>query len=729
MIVVVLGIVGFALAQVSWAGEVKEEGVVKLEEIVVTATKVEIPVEDAPGSVTVISREEIERRNVQTVDEALSGHKGVFVNRTKGLMDAITTVRLRGFNHDRYTLILLDGQPLNNAYTGSVDWGMLPVDNIERIEVVRGAASALHGGSAMGGVINIITRTPERLEISATKGFGTYNTRRYRLSVGNRFTDRLSLRIGYEKESTDGYVTVLISRKIKDGKGTHTGGYAMDDRYGKPTRWIVGDRGENWAERSGIDGKAVFDFSDTGSLAFTAVSGKHEYGYGPPHTYMEAGAFEGSAIVGPDRRAVFSPNNFISWSGIGEVKTDIYTVAFKELFGPVGVDAQIGTTRRDDRYTLETGGKEKTYYDSPGKLKISEDVNWFSEVRADVLVGKTHLFTTGVSYRTDRSDTNDYKIPFYRSFEDRGDSIEYAGGKSRAWALFLQNRWSVAENLTLYVGGRYDSWKVYDGASGVPGFETRYDSRTDSAFSPKVAAVWRALPDTTFRASVGHAFRPPTLYELYRTWTAWGWEWKGNPDLGPETVWTYEMGVDQHLFNRKTRLSLTGYRNDIDDLIYREEDPVAKTRTFVNTAKARTYGLEFEASQEITEWLKAWVNYTWTDAEIKEHPLDPDIEGKRVTGIPKTMYNIGLEAEHEWFRGSLVGRYFSKKYRRPDNSDIAEGVFRTHEPVFLADGKVTFTPGRWGDISFSVDNIFDVEHFQSNIAPGRTILGELTIRY
>ncbi len=55
----------------------------------------------------------------------------------------------------------LDGQPLNDAYTGGIEWGTLPVSNIERIEVVRGGASALYGGNAMGGVINIITRDPD----------------------------------------------------------------------------------------------------------------------------------------------------------------------------------------------------------------------------------------------------------------------------------------------------------------------------------------------------------------------------------------------------------------------------------------------------------------------------------------------------------------------------------------------------------------------------------------
>ncbi|MDP3028888.1 MAG: TonB-dependent receptor [Deltaproteobacteria bacterium] len=727
LLVCLLGLIftipGLALAEERG----KEAEAIRLEEVVVTATKTEKRVEDAPGSVTVISKQEIERRNIKTVDKALSELKGVFAKRNKGLMDSTSSVRLRGFNGDQYTLILLDGQPLNDGYTGGLEWGMLPVDNIERIEVIRGAASALYGGNAMGGVINIITKTPEKLEISATGGYGTHNTRRYRFNVGDRFMDKISLRIGYEDESTDGYVTTPVVRTISTGTGTVSGGYAMNDKYGNPTKWVVGDKGENGAEKSSIDAKATFDFSDTGSLAFTSVSGRHEYDYGPPNTYM--GTFSGSAIAGTNKKATFSPNNFIDYTGIGKNKTDVYTLSFKELFGPVQFNAQIGTVRTDDRYTTESGGALLTYYDSPGSLKVTETESWFSELRADVPMGGSHLLTLGASFRTDESDTNDYAVPYYRSYTGQSDSTFYSGGKDRIWAIFLQDEWNIAEPLTLYLGGRYDTWKVSDGASGVPGSETRYDSNTDSEFSPKVGLVWKALPDTSLRASVGHTFRPPSLYELYRTWTSSGWEYRSNPKLEPETACTYEAGVDQYFFDKKTKLSLTGYRNDIKDLIYYKVDNVAKTKTRTNAGEARTYGLEFEVSQQITGWLMAWGNYTWTQAEITDNPTDPESKDKRITGIPKTMYNIGLEAKHKWLKGSLIGRYFSKIFSDSDNKDTAEGVYGTYEPAFYLDGKITISPSKWTDISLSVDNIFDEEYFEYYKGDGRTFFCELTIRY
>jgi iron complex outermembrane receptor protein len=182
--------------------EQEPTGVLRMDDIVVTATKTEKRIADAPGSITVIDREELQKKDIQTVDDALNSLPAVFV---------------------------------------------------KRIEVIRGAASALYGGNAMGGVINIITQTPQHLEALASGGYGTNNTWRYGLSAGDRFGDRLSVRLGYEAESTDGYVTTPVVGTITSGSGNVSGGYAMDDKYGDPTRWLVGDKGENGAERSNLN--------------------------------------------------------------------------------------------------------------------------------------------------------------------------------------------------------------------------------------------------------------------------------------------------------------------------------------------------------------------------------------------------------------------------------------------------------------------------------------------
>ncbi len=700
-----------------------QEKAVELDEVVVTATKTEKMIEDIPASITVINRDDLKKQNVKTVDEALRSVPGVFAKRTKGMMDSTPSVSLRGFKGDQYTLVLLDGQPLNDAYGGSVEWGTLPVNNIERIEVVRGAASALYGGNAMGGVINIITQTPKKFELETGAGYGANNTARYHISAGDRFWDKLSVQLGYEEESTDGYPTTPVLRSIATSVGNVTGGYPMDDASGNPTKWVVGDKGDNGALHQNLNGKLSLDYSETGNLAFTAVSGRHEYDYGAPHSYMGTyGDATSSAIVGPSLRASFQPNDFIASTGIGRNDTDTFTMAVKELLGPVEVHAQFGTVQSDDRYTLETGSGTADYYSSPGSLKISENESWFGELRGNIPLGESHLLTLGSAFRTDDSDTNDYTVPSYRSYAGRSASTFYSGGQAETWALFAQDEWQVTDPFTLYLGVRYDAWKVTDGASGVPGALVSYDSNTDSAISPKVGAAWKLGSNTTLRSSVGHAFRAPTLYELYRSWVSGSTTYQSNPDLEPETVWSYEMGVDQYFFDRKTRVSLTGFYNDIDDLIYYQT--VGSTKTRINAGKARTQGVEIEASHTFTDWLSVWGNFTYTDAKITDNPTDPSTEGKRVEGIPRTAWNLGMDTRYQWVKGSLVGRYYSKL-----DDDTVDGVYGTYEPAFFLDAKVTVSPREWVDISFSVDNILDEEYYEYYKTDCRTFFVELTLRY
>jgi vitamin B12 transporter len=140
-------------------GEEKKEEVqvIELKELVVTATRTEKKLADVTASITVISAGEIEGRKAETVSELLRGVPGVCV-RQEGPAGSRTSVLLRG-THSTQTLVLIDGIEVNDPNLGgSFDLADLDTSNIERIEVVRGSQSALYGSSAVGGVINIITK-------------------------------------------------------------------------------------------------------------------------------------------------------------------------------------------------------------------------------------------------------------------------------------------------------------------------------------------------------------------------------------------------------------------------------------------------------------------------------------------------------------------------------------------------------------------------------------------
>jgi len=135
---------------------VEQDSAASLPEILVSATRIEATQATSPDAITVVTREEIEQLQARTVADVLETVPGVSVSHT-GQPGAQTSVFMRGANSG-HTLVLIDGMRVNNAFNGRYDFVDLTVDNVERIEVVRGPQSTRYGSDALGGVINVVTR-------------------------------------------------------------------------------------------------------------------------------------------------------------------------------------------------------------------------------------------------------------------------------------------------------------------------------------------------------------------------------------------------------------------------------------------------------------------------------------------------------------------------------------------------------------------------------------------
>ncbi|MEN6620008.1 MAG: TonB-dependent receptor plug domain-containing protein [Smithella sp.] len=231
--------------------EKKEKDLTKLEEIVVTATRTEKELDSAPGSVNVVTKKDIEKRNIQTVDEALNTTAGVVDRRGKGLMDKMASTTLRGIPGQQRTLVLKDGIAINNSSSGSVDWNGVAPEDVERIEVVKGPFSSLYGGNAMGGVVNIITKMPEKREITIKGGYGSSWSRgqalddlqTYYVSYGDKIEEKLRLFLSYGYKATNGYPSDLNVQITKPTAGI-TGWSTTTSNTGAQ-RYLIGDKGDN----------------------------------------------------------------------------------------------------------------------------------------------------------------------------------------------------------------------------------------------------------------------------------------------------------------------------------------------------------------------------------------------------------------------------------------------------------------------------------------------------
>ncbi|HDJ28304.1 MAG TPA: hypothetical protein ENF28_03545 [Proteobacteria bacterium] len=180
---------------------------------------------------------------------------------------------------------MLDGIPMNSGFNGDVEWNNISMNNVERIEVIRGSGSSLYGGNAMGGIINIITKSPEKLEVNAHFGYGEQGTSKIDFSVSNK-VDRFSFMIGGQTQETDGYAPYLRHRPVKDEDGNLVGGWSSPNNTGYGY-WVIGDRGNMSATNQTVNLMMAYDTSETGKIKFDVQWGTHESEYDNPHSYIK----------------------------------------------------------------------------------------------------------------------------------------------------------------------------------------------------------------------------------------------------------------------------------------------------------------------------------------------------------------------------------------------------------------------------------------------------------
>jgi iron complex outermembrane receptor protein len=732
-LVALLGVTSLSFAQ-----EGKE---VKLEDVVITASRVETPVEFAPASVNVVTKERIELKGPKTIDEALNDLPGVFIKRGKGLMDVMFSLTLRGIPDQKRTLILMDGVVLNDPYAGSFKIGGYYPENLERVEIVKGPFSSLYGGYAMGGVVQFITKMPEKREFTLKTGYGSSwergeamdDLRRVFVSYGDKLWNKLGIFLSYGRQDTNGYPTDYNVPQTKPPAGI-TGYKETYTREGKPA-YLIGDKGDNRWWDDGITIKAQYDFTKDTKLRLSFMRNRYEYNYDDPHTYLR------NATTGASVWSYGSVKENTFLAGGGGRTQNIYALNFEtKLFKDLSMKLNLSyfDTEKDWYVQTLSNATRSGCIGSPtscGYVSNTPADAYMADIQFSLPIFSNQILTFGGSFRREYVDT---KEKYLRNWKDKDSTttLKYESkGKARTYALFVQDEIMFLNNLIAYIGFRKDFWKTYDGyvvdlnVNGTPkaGYPKEYPSKSKSSFSPKFSLVYKPFETTTLRGSIGKAFRPPTVYELYRTWTSSsGITYAGNPQLDPETVVSWDIGIEQKLW-KGAKVSLTYFENYMKDLIYRKT--VGTYKEWVNVGKAESRGVEFEFEQRFDKWLRFFVNFTYTDSEIKENEANPTTEGKRLTSTPLWRANVGLEFERSKFQGYIIGRYVDKWYSYDDNSDKKTYVYGSYDEYFVVDGRISYQLTMFSKLSFEVDNIFNKKYYQYYKAPGRQWFVELSLKF
>lgn len=711
----------------------------KLGEVVVTATKTAKDTMDAPATVSVVTAKDIENRGIHSVDEALTLLPGVYTTRPGGHEPSVmgTNVVMRGIPDYSRTLVLVDGQTLNDPYIGAVTWESVPAETVERIEVVPGPFSSLYGGSAMGGVINIITKTPTKREFSVKGGYGTDNFKSGSLVYQDRVGERVGIVFDYAYKESDGYIKDEVVLKPSGTGGTAvTGAQRTTDASGN-TAYLVGDKGKNGWSSQNLGVKVYVDLPADSRLTLGASqflydsSGRNHY-----NTYLRDAS--GNPVIGNVTVAGASANlaatekNFLTGPDSEIKEVNRYTAEFETKLGKGGaLKATLGYTDIPlyNNYFVLFSSASLAGGSASRMLRPNNELS--GSVQASLPLSDQHYLVTGVSANKRMIDTITYSVSDWRNAGATGPIQNRTAGEDSSYALYVQDEITLTDRLMAYLGGRYDSWSTEGFIEQVkaPASKNEYAARSQTHFSPKASLVYRPVDTTTLRGSVGSSFHAPNLRDTFGWWTpTTGYAYTPNPDLKPETVTSWELGVEQQV-GRGTLLRATYYQNKLKDLIYRTQDDVAMTQGVANAGAATVKGIELEVRQKLLGGLTAFANLTFNDSKITENSAKPATEGKYMTNTPRRMANIGLQGIKGPWSGSLSGHYVGKVYSNDENKDTVSGVYGSYDAYFVTDAKVAYKIKDNVALSLSVSNLGDRRYYQSSLAQGRAYYSEIVLKF
>lgn len=733
--------------------EVPSTGVVSLrfvlkvaattETIVVTGTRDQVEISKSPVAVNVVTRSEIAVRNVRLPDQTLNYAEGVNVFRSKGAADSGAGVGMRGFSgrSQSRVLVLLDGQPVNDAYTGGVSWAALPVTELERVEVVRGPSSSLYGGNAMGGVIQMFTRPITQRVIEASGQYGSYGTMMYSGRYSDRFWQKLGVTLSYQRLQSDGYSVSGIYSTASPVTSAGTPLVAAPPRLLTTTggvRYTIGEQGNNWYNQHAVRGKADYTLSSNTTATFQFVQPRYRYGYdsstptvtGPGGNPIASGNFffydQGL------KRITLSPTLFVAGPG-GNVR-DVYTGSILHTFTPRSWLRVAGgsSNSSDDWYSLPSGSA--TFLGGPGTSTETPNRSSHADVQWNWSRSARVRYVFGSEARQDKAQTFDYNLADFAFRETRTALTKTSSGLALSTAVYAQADITLTEHLSLVAGGRFDHWRTYSGRSqSGPGEPLRvYDNRSADAMTGKVALAWEAPHDWTLRASVGNAFRAPTLINLYRTSSyPPGTITEANPTLQPERMTSWEVGLRKRLGSRFSA-DATYFENYVKNLIYTTTDlvldPTGATRRNVNAGRGRTRGAEIAFRQRLTGWLQLSESYTLNDARITRNDYLPASVGRYVPYVPRTVATFSSMLGRGRWSGSLSGKYSSRTFNSDTNNDVVKGVPGSWDPYFEMEATGGFRVNRSVSLFVSANNLLNRRYYEYYLVPGRTLSGGILIR-
>jgi hemoglobin/transferrin/lactoferrin receptor protein len=676
------------------------------DEVQVTATRAERRPEEVPAPVSVVTRSEIEAAAAVKPGDLFPELPGVEV---EGNGPFLGLPVIRGMAGNR-VLVLVDGHRLNNSREainfGGVQPSLVDVEQIEEIEITRGPASVLYGTDAIGGIVNLITRSPRVPTEGLVYGGG----------VRTQYDDTADGR----SAAADLHVASPGWTLFLDGSVRDFGDYESPEGT-IPNSGAESDAFHAELERRIADGHSVevdyqrFRGSDIGVPGTDGVfTGSY------PFTDRDAVSLfyqgRGPGALGRWMRSIEASAHYQEQTESFATVLDLPPIPA----GPFHLSIDTETERVGD---VETAGVDL----------LARAAAWDS-----------HLLTYGVQFFRDevserRNETSVLTFaptfpgppPFTETNVD--DSPTTPEGSFQGLGVFVQDEITL-DRWTILPGVRYDRFDIDTEPLVREEGVQPAESRSEDAVSASLGALYRVSDSWSLAASAGRAFRTPNLIERYFFGPgSQGGLTVPNPDLDNETSLNFDLGAKLHA--RRLRGSITGFRNEIDGYITfvpGELDgqptlggPGGQPITTVdNIGEARLQGIEAEAEFALTTHWKgaqSWRlfgNATYTRAENLSSDLTRD--------EPLFVAPFKAVAGVHWHAAELpVGASFTARW--VDAQDRVPEGFSPTESFTVADLGVVVSLERWLgydlDLRTTVENLTDeayTEPYGAVLEPGRS---------
>ena len=545
------------------------------------ATGREQAISEAPAIASVITAEEIRATGAVTLEDALQAVPGLHIVPTAVAYLPIYVFRGLYAESNPQTLTMIDGVPLTTLYFGHRGriWPQLPVNAIERIEVIRGPGSAVYGADAVAGVINIVTKDYD----SASNGFGgrggSFGTgeawlfQKYAPGVLKTAFSLEYFHTDGQKEGVDRDLQTTFDELFGTSASNAPGGV----NTGQDTvhsRFSLGYKGLDF--RLGYIGG--FDVQ-TGAGFASALD---------PEGGADTRRITASATYTAD---VTEELNLTALANITDTQEDVESV----LFPPGGA--------------VSFGGPPQVFPEGVlGRPKTSERIirgsliSLYSGIKSHTIRVETG-FTYGDLYDVDELKN------FDTQFTPLNDLVDVSNDPSEVFLLprtrelyfaSFQDEWNFASDWHLTTGVRYDRFSDFG-----------------EAINPRVALVWEAAYDLSVKLLYGRAFRAPSFAELFVINNP---VVAGTPNLDPEVIDTFELAFDYRLRN-DLQLNLNLFYYNLKDAIRFDVNPVSTFREAQNVQGQSGFGFEAEFVWKPHEVYSVRGNYAFqysTDKQTDE---------------------------------------------------------------------------------------------------------------